>query len=346
MKVKKSLIIGLFLAFLPFTAKAQNNGFTRAQVLKYTGISAAISVLTITEIGFIDSTDVENFRLPWWFYGTIFSQHLPLYSLNSKRALYYSGAELGFLGLHLASQENKFLTEVPMNYYLKTAFYSTYDIYKEARTNAKPGVYPENWKTYGLGELFVAPFKWKNLSHPLFYIPIILTNVGNVLSAPDEEDAIWKTGEAYIDDKEVPRNQAVAAVFAQKLISMTATAIGEEALYRGVIYEEMKVSWGPWLAKIFDMVLFPLIHVPYDLVRGASSEEITNNFIVRSVSTLLFDFAYDKGGLPLSVTLHTWFNTISMTYDWAATSGVKSSSSNGNGASIMPPLTIGFSVKF
>jgi len=93
------------------------------------------------------------------------------------------------------------------------------------------------------------------------------------------------------------------------------------------------------------MIIFPAIHVPQEIVLGKSSEDIIEQFVFRSVATLLFDHAYDKGGLPLSTALHLWFNVVSVSMDWAATEGVKSSSS-GSGSSAIPPLAIDFSIRF
>ncbi|GAJ08257.1 unnamed protein product, partial [marine sediment metagenome] len=77
---------------------------------------------------------------------------------------------------------------------------------------------------------------------------------------------------------------------------------------------------------------------------------ITEQFIVRGVSTLLFDYAYDKGGLPLSVAIHTWFNLISFTSRWMAEGGTPDpcpEEESGASASVsVPPLMISYSFRF
>ena len=133
-------------------------------------------------------------------------------------------------------------------------------------------------------------------------------------------------------------------------LNYITTAIGEEALYRGVIYEELKVSFGSIRAKLFDFIIFPGIHVPMDIAAGRDTDYITEQFIIRGVSTLLFDFAYDKGGLPLSVALHTWFNLISFTSRWMADGGMPDpcpEENSGTSTSVsMPPYMISFSIRF
>jgi hypothetical protein len=67
-------------------------------------------------------------------------------------------------------------------------------------------------------------------------------------------------------------------------------------------------------------------------------------FGIRAFSTLLFDIAYDLGGLPLSTAVHTWFNTIDFTLEWAASSGMGISDDGGAVALGSTKWPIGVSV--
>jgi hypothetical protein len=58
----------------------------------------------------------------------------------------------------------------------------------------------------------------------------------------------------------------------------------EEALFRGVFYEELKLSVGPWPARVID-----------------STAEIV---VQLAAFGLIAEMAYDQGGLPESVALH------------------------------------------
>ena len=347
----KLLVIALTVVCLSVTATGQGESggstvdgaaYNRSDVLTFTGLSAAFSALTVTEMGFIDPADLAAFHLPWWFYATIGAEHLPLYLLDSPLAPAFTIAEAGFLGLHRSTLQSPFITEMAVNFYVTTAFYSTYEIYKDARANTISGVYPQEWQAYGLGELFAASFAWENLLHPAFYIPVGISTVANVLSSLGSELAIWKTGRAHIDGNEFPMSVAIPLVLGRNILHFTATAIGEEALYRGVIYEELKASFDPLLAKVCDMVLFPLIHVGGDLARGLTLDSMLGMFVTRAVSTLLFDYAYDVGGLPLSTAIHTWFNTVAFSLRWAASSGVAGPPPGGDSLSLAaePPLSL------
>lgn len=350
------LAIGLVLLCLSGAAVAKGeaigvpesvgvgDAYSHAQVLSYTGLSAAFSFLTVTGIGFIAPSDLATFHLPWWLYATMGAEHLPLYLLDSPLAPAYTIAEAGLLGLHLGTLESSFVTETPLNGYLKTAFYSTYEIYKKTRANAAPGEYPEGWETYELGELFVASFALENLMHPVFYIPVVASTVLRVLSGLNSETAIWSTGKAYLEGRELLLLQAIPLVLGRNLLHFTVTAVGEEALYRGVIYEELKANLASLLAKACDMVLFPLIHVGSDMARGLSLGEILGMFANRAFSTLLFDVAYDLGGLPLSTAIHTWFNTIAFSFRWAASSGVDTSASEGDSVALATESPLSLSV--
>ncbi len=348
-------IVGIVLIYtisLFGVSKAQNEsdieGLTRAQILKYPMISTALSVVTVTSIGAIDSTDIADLKIPGWFSAIIATQHLPMYKVDKDLGMRYSIAGGSFLAGHLVTKDRPTITLLPFNLYLKTAWYSTYDMYKINRNKAMPGLYPDDWRGYGVKELSLASFKWENLSHPIFYIPVGLSLWGAVNTIKDSDCSIFKTKKAYIDGDEMSLGTSIPMVVGINMLNYIATAIGEEALYRGVIYEELKVSFGPRRAKLYDFFIFPAIHVPMDIAAGRKSDYIVEQFIIRGISTLLFDFAYDKGGLPLSVSLHTWFNMIGFTSRWIAEGGTPDpcpeEGNGGNSASILPPLMISISI--
>lgn len=344
----------IFIFSLPLATRAQNKnaseGYTRSQVLKYPLISTALSVATVTGVGAIDSADIADYKTPWWLNASIATQHLPIYQLDKQLGMRYSIVEGGFLAAHYATKNNSStIAGTALNLYLKTAYYSTYDMYKITRSRAKPGIYTEEWRGYGIKELSLAPFQLKNILQPVFLIPVGLITWGQINQIQDSDTSIFKTKQAYIDGNKYSLGQAIPMMIGNNMLHYLATAIGEEVLYRGVIYEELKVSFGSKRAKLYDFFIFPAIHMPYDLAAGRDAEEIFGRFIERGIATLLFDFAYDKGGLPLSVSLHTWFNFINFTTNWMRDGGIPDSNNednNGTSISVMPPLTISFTFYF
>jgi len=345
--------IACMLVLVPLFGAANDvestDGLTRAQILKITGLSAAVSVATIAGTGTLDTTKVADLDLPLWFYSTIAMEHLPLYALDPAQGIKYSGIQAGLLGLHLATQSSPFYTLAPFNIYLKTSFYSTYQVYKTARNRAKPGAYQDDWKPYSFKELLRAPFQRKNLRHPIVWGPIAFMTFSSTLNILTSDDAVHKTGEAYIDDKKVALSTAVPLALGLTLVHDLATAIGEEVLYRGVVYEELRVQFGSKKAKMYDMLLFPTIHIPFDLARGAPTGEIAGMFILRSIWTLMFDIAYDKGGLAFSIPLHAWTNFANNSSVWLGSAGVPSSNPSDQSAELSlkkPVVMFRFSIIF
>ena len=202
----------LLLILIPaVSAIGQNEAgnYTRAQVLKYPLISTALSVVTVTSIGAIDSTEIADVEIPGWFSAIIATQHLPMYKVDKDLGIRYSIAEGGFLTAHYATKTRPTMTLLPFNLYLKTAWYSTYDMYKISRSKAKPGIYTDDWRGYGVKELALASFKWENLSHPLFYIPVGLSLFGAINTIRDSDCSIFKTKKAYVDGEEMSLGAAV-----------------------------------------------------------------------------------------------------------------------------------------
>lgn len=320
----------------------QENIYTRSDVLKRAGLSFIPTVALITGLSSLDSSDIANLKLPAWMLVTMGAQHLPLYLTDTNKAKQYSVFELSSLGLHLATQEETFFTFIPLHFYLYSGWYSSYDNYAAMR---KQSNYSDQWKSYDKKELIKASFNKDVLTRRFFWVTMLTTTVLNLLDA-SSDSSIWKNDKAYIDDKEYDPLVALPLVFAVNTIKFTATAVAEEALFRGIIYEEMKYSWGSKKAKLADMILFPAIHVPGDISSNKDSDEVINNFIFRAISTLLFDFAYDRGGLPLSIALHTWFNTLGQTIQWTKQRGVPIPPEDASTSSIIPPYQIRFSIDF
>jgi membrane protease YdiL (CAAX protease family) len=101
--------------------------------------------------------------------------------------------------------------------------------------------------------------------------------------------------------------------------------VGEEALFRGVIYEEIKTRTTPWAARLTDVLLFPLVHVPGDIYAGYPGGTIAFQFLWRAGMTLVFDAAYDQGGLPLSAAVHVWSDVLLLLVQWLVYGGVAES---------------------
>ncbi len=343
-KTIRSLLLLMVILLGPQDLAAEE--LTRREVLKYPLYSIGASVAMVSSAGFIDSVDVADLNIPFWFSSLITIEHLPLYAQDRTLATKYSLGHAALTGAHYATNHNPTLSLVPFNAHIKVAMFSSYESYKIGRSQAKPGIYDEQFEPYGMSDLACAPFDMTNLKQPVFYIPFAVSSVFQVSSMLASEDAIWKTDEVYVDKKKVKPGVAIPLVTTANLVNNVLTAVGEEALYRGVIYEELKVSYGPKRAKLYDFFIFPAIHVPQDVARGSELGEITGLFIMRGLSTLLLDYAYDKGGLPLSVTLHSWLNMLGYTTRFLGSAGVPNQSESNNSNSVGPSMSFGFTLRF
>ena len=328
--MKKIAALCIFLLIIPFSLIAQDeqsivapgDELSRGQVLGLTGLSLGSNIAAILEMGLLTDSQMADYDFPWWMIATVATHHLPLYYLDSRKALSFSLPDAALIGGYVAAKKWPLLASVPFNLFAYDEFYSTYQIYMTARNRTSSGTYLSYPETHTRGDLLIAPFEWQNISDPLFYTTVLATSAVQVFTALRSEDAIWRTGEAWIDGTKYSPGAGMSYMAAANLVKFTATAVGEEALYRGVVYEELRSSIGPTKAKLVDMLLFPAIHIPTDIVRGKSLVNIGIQFGIRLCTTLLFDLAYDRGGLPLSTAIHTWFNFIAETMAWAKSSGV------------------------
>ncbi len=339
-------VILMSLLFLSSQFGVAQGDVSHWQVLQQPAKSVAANIATVTAIGFIDSTDLANYDVPWWLPTIISTQHMPMYKLNPKIGLRYSILEAGFLGAHYATKKNPSVTQAAINLYTKTAWYCSYEMYAYGRENALKGIYPDDWRRYSVKDLTIANFQWKNLSHPIVAVPVGLSLWAAINRVRKSDTSIFRTNTAFVDGEELPVGVALPSMIGLNLLTYITTGIGEEALYRGVIYEELKVNYGPKKAKLYDFFLFPAIHVPMDIARGKGGFDIGKQFVIRGFSTLLFDYAYDKGGLPMSVAMHTWFNFLSFTSTWMAEGGVPEKPGDELDQNGSPPMSISFSIKF
>jgi membrane protease YdiL (CAAX protease family) len=314
------------LAQTHLVAQALENGdeLSRGHALALTGASLASNVATITGLGFIDESQMTRFDFPWWMLATIGTHHVPLYLLDQRAALTYTLTDAALVGAHLATKRWPSLTSAPFSLYAYNEFYSTYEIYQTSRSRVS-GDYGDVPPAHGRFELAMAQFSPQLITDPLFLATVLTTTAVQIGSAVRSDEAIWVTGETWVDGSQLHPAVAIPYVAITNWIRFTATAVGEEALYRGVVYEELSTELGPNWAKVADMILFPLIHIPTDLARGRSWASIGIQFGIRMGSTLLFDLAYDRGGLPLSTAIHSWFNFIAFTAGWLKTGGVENS---------------------
>jgi len=143
----------------------------------------------------------------------------------------------------------------------------------------------------------------------------------------DQSNAVWTTNEACLGDSKFPVAIGVPLALLLQTANFIMTGIGEEALYRGVYYEEMAYRFGKWPAKFSDDLFFSLSHMPqnYEAYLKISPQEICLDLLSTMLQTLWFQYIYEWGGLEQSVTAHAGANIILFFTNWLIQGGVPNS---------------------
>ena len=249
----------------------------------------------------------------------------PSYTLTGTAISTASWASGIFLGKYPELYGNPSISSVFANSGLKTNMWLQYKGYTKARSMANDGIYNE-YEDLSFGDVFTAPFNSNILSKKSVWIPIAAFSA--IMLGYDclagFDNSVFKTGESYLGNYKIPIALGTAAVFAVSCFNFTMTGIGEEALFRGTGYEEMKVSLGIIPAKIIDAVVFPGVHVPQAINAGYDWLTILlTTGLYQSGVTFLLQWIYDQGGLKDSIATHAWFDIISYTLAYLFTTGTQ-----------------------
>jgi membrane protease YdiL (CAAX protease family) len=249
----------------------------------------------------------------------------PLWFVEPAEGALVSSAALGNFALgaffpespDLDGKENGGIRSVCLNAALKTSMWSGYEAYAAARgRQAEPGSGSPSWEHVPIRDLIAAPWDANNLSRVSAWLPLAAyagAAVGISLARDREQTAVWESGAAFWGSGKVPILLGLCGTLLEGAIYLTFTGVGEEALYRGVQYEELKLSLGPLPAKILDSTLFAGIHVPQEISAGESRSDVLLGFALRGLLSLGLEWAYDEGGLCASVAQHFWIDMISRT---------------------------------
>jgi len=330
-------------------APAESETLQREEFWKYPGLSltvpAAGNLVNFLPLAVPESGDL----IPWVIYPSQLLAHLPLYGLNVPKALWYTGMELllpaAGIGL-MAAGSNDFLQDgsaLLLGAYQSVTQFSVYEVYREFRSRTPPeDAYRRDFNSRSFGEVLRGEFSVSSLRKAIVWIPTLLgpalLSGYRLLAEGDTESAVWSTGSAYIGDTEVHPAAGFAYTLGRSLAAMSLVGIGEEALYRGVIYEEIKTRTSRRTARMIDALLFPAIHLPGDIYAGFSTGTVAFQFIWRAGMTLVFDEAYDQGGVPLAAAVHMWSDVLLLLVQWLAYGGVPGGTAGSGNSLWMVPL--------
>ena len=220
-------------------------------------------------------------------------------------AEYLAGTEYG-----LYSREHQWFYWAGNN----LAMYNAYDAYASTRLRS-PAWDNSSFKRFSSWDLLKAPFDFNNLKEPVVWAAmgssVLFTALNVWLIDPEVlRAAVWETGEWYLDERQMTPQGFWLEYIPYVASSNTIGAIGEEGVYRGVLHEELSCRLGEKWATVVDTGAFAAMHIITDICRGCSWQYTTLHALDVAGANLLFDWAYDKGGLPLSIAAHAWANFI------------------------------------
>jgi membrane protease YdiL (CAAX protease family) len=238
------------------------------------------------------------------------------------------GASIGFTFLP-DLYGDRTLNSILQHFGLNTSFWSYYEGYARARKRTNIENYSNIYSPSNLNDLITSPWNAKNIGKIYVWLPTILALAGNIglqyIETNGVPNAVWNTGRAFIGNKEVPIAVGLISTFALSTFTYTMVAIGEESLYRGFGYEEMKINIGSIPAKIMDPIIFSSIHVGQEIKAEIPLSSILLHFTFRSLVTIGLDWAYDNGGIGASIAQHMWFNTFASTAHYLLNAGIPGS---------------------
>lgn len=170
------------------------------------------------------------------------------------------------------------------------ALYSAYGAYRDAWAHGAADPFPPPGDS--LGALAQAPFRWKHLSRPTTFVPLLALAAALGAGDPDERYAFVRQGG-------LTRDELTLGLTAQ----MEMVAVGEEALFRGVINHSLSRRLGPRWGVGLSSVVFGLAH---------SGTGGTATPIGAALFGLYAGLLHQRNDYALgeNVALHFWWNML------------------------------------
>lgn len=173
------------------------------------------------------------------------------------------------------------------------SLYSSFAAYRDARQM------PENLAGYAtppptesLGDLALAPFRWKYLSRPTTFLPLLIP-LYYALSPATSEQLI------FAPDDSISRNELRGIYF----ITHEMVAVGEEAFFRGFLNNGLSDYLGPGFGLLTSSAIFGVAHTGTGGTADAVSASLFGGYL---------GFIQQRNEYRISegVALHFWWNFI------------------------------------
>jgi membrane protease YdiL (CAAX protease family) len=255
-----------------------------------TGEGAALSALAVTEIG--AAIALANADLPGTSDSGFSPQTLPLVGLQNLW------------------------------------FYSVADIYLEEDRAEQLPFTPQDT----LGELVAAPFNLEVLESPDVWGGILATTAAAfAFSALMSSSTDTPTGEPISDQtpqyfgQEMPAGAAYPLAFATGTALFSHVAIGEEAVFRGIVQSSLARNQGEWAGWAWSSLIFGAIHIPNATVMPAGQRQdyllYSVPFITAVGSYLGLSYKWSGYSLSHPVAVHFWYDFLLSAAQYAVSPG-------------------------
>jgi len=306
----------------PFPSSAAGRSWDDASV--FLVASGGLQLASVLE-----SFGYSEAWFPPSFMGTLVLQHLPAIGFGTESALSNAGLQLGLTSAWAANAyllRDSTANALLFNAAHKYSMYATYDAYARLRASSPDADYAVGFAREGFWRLAAAPFDARVMGDWYLwgYLATRAAIAAGMALTTEAPNAVWKTGKAYIGRAEFPILAGAALVLLLQTGNFVMTGIGEEALYRGSYYAEMKYRFGEWPAKVADAAYFTLSHYPqkWDSIAAAPLSDTALSFLASAGTTFWLQYVYEWGGLRSAVAAHAWTDVIVFFADWLLRAGV------------------------
>jgi membrane protease YdiL (CAAX protease family) len=255
---------------------------------------------------------------------------IPLFLSGSPDALALSAGSAALLGAEALADWGYQAGSRAQNYLywgkIDLTMYKSYNAYASLRLKSDAWD-NSSFNRCGALDLMTAPLDPKQYMKPQPWIALGMGLVSvaastAVLRPELWNQAVWSTGRYYRGEEETTAGAFYLETAALSAIDAAYTGMGEESVYRGVMHEELAIRLGKTLAYGIDTGAFLAMHLFTDMARGYSWQEIGMHLGFVAAGNLLFDWAYDEGGLPLAVTCHALTDFAVFVFQSMLTEGV------------------------
>lgn len=207
-------------------------------------------------------------------------------------------------------------------------FYGVADIYLEEDRAEQLPFTPQDT----LGELVAAPFNLEVLEAPEVWGGILGTTaaafafsalMGSVADAPADEPIPDRTPQYF--GQEMPAGAAYPLAFATGTALFSHVAIGEEAVFRGIVQSSLARNQGEWAGWAWSSLVFGAIHIPNAAAMPAGERQdyllYSVPFITAVGSYLGLSYKWSNYSLSHPVAVHFWYDFLLSAAQYAVAPG-------------------------